>query len=181
MEDIRLRKPKGATDWFGLYSLYQRAFPPSEKKPFSRIRKTYRSGKGDVWCLERRGKFAGLAFTINSEELVLLDYFAVSQKHRGEGIGTAAMKKLLDTYGDRGIFVEIESTHSDAPNREQRIKRKRFYENAGLQARKVEMILFGIRMELLGARCSLDFEGYKAFYRDQYSPWAAEHIEPVTE
>jgi hypothetical protein len=34
-------------------------------------------------------------------------------------------------------------------------------------------------MELLGIRCHLNFEEYRAFYRDYYSPWAARHIREV--
>lgn len=181
MEDIRLIRPKGIPDWFRLYALYRAAFPQSERKPFSRIVKTYRCGKGDVWCVERDCKFAGLAFTINSEELVLLDYFAVSRTRRGKGIGSAALGQLLQLYGDSGLFVEIESTKADSTDREAREKRKRFYQAAGLEMLNVEAILFGVRMELLGTRCSLDFDDYRTFYRDQYSPWAAEHIEPVKE
>ena len=134
-----------------------------------------------MWCVERDGKFAGLAFTINSPKLVLLDYFAVCKAHRGEGIGTAALVQLMEHYGDRGFFLEIESTFEDAPDIAARQKRKGFYLAAGLKPLNVEAILFGVRMELLGIRCSLDFDSYRAFYRDQYSPWAAKHIEPVEE
>ena len=42
-----------------------------------------------------------------------------------------------------------------------------------------EADVFAVRMELLGTRCHLDFESYRNFYRDNYSPWAAEHIKEV--
>ncbi|MBR3973116.1 MAG: GNAT family N-acetyltransferase [Oscillospiraceae bacterium] len=179
MNDIKFTKPRGIIDWLRLFALYRTAFPRSERKPFSIIRKTMKEGKGDVWCVERGGRFAGLAFTINSEHLVLLDYFAVSKKHRGEGIGTAVLVQLMEHYGDRGFFLEIESTLTDAPDLKARQKRKHFYLAAGLKPLNVEAILFDVRMELLGIRCSLDFDGYQAFYREQYSIWAAKHIEPV--
>lgn len=41
----------------------------------------------------------------------------------------------------------------------------------------VTVKLFGVRMELLGSGCGLDFDGYKAFYRENYNQWAADHIE----
>ena len=37
--------------------------------------------------------------------------------------------------------------------------------------------VFGVRMELLGWDCKLDFNGYQTFYREHYSAWAAEHLE----
>ena len=37
--------------------------------------------------------------------------------------------------------------------------------------------VFGVKMELLRHACSVDFERYHAFYRENYSPWAADHIQ----
>lgn len=87
---------------------------------------------------------------------------------------------LRQCYADRGFFVEIESTFA-AENRAVREKRKRFYERCGLAAMGTEADVFGVRMELLGSGCTLDFEDYRAFYREYYSPRAAEHIRPIME
>lgn len=176
---IILRKPKNKLDWLRLYGLYLQAFPPAERKPFSRITGMYREGRADVWCVEADGRFAGLATTVNGGDLVLLDYFAVAKKLRGKGVGSAAMDRMQRIYADKGFFVEIESTKEDAANREQRENRKRFYEAAGMEAMDVYADVFGVQMELLGSRCRLDFGGYRAFYRDHYSPWAASHIRPL--
>lgn len=172
-----------ATKWDvpALYLLYLRAFPPSERKPFGKILSMAREGRTDIWTLRRDGKFAGLASTVNSADLVLLDYFAVKESLRGQGIGSAALRKLTRNYDGRGLFVEIESTRENAPNQQEREHRKRFYEHCGMVPMGTEADVFGIRMELLGVRCHLDFEGYRSFYRDNYSPWAAEHIKPVEE
>ena len=173
---IKLRKPKNHLDWLRLYGLYRSAFPAAERKPFGIIAKMYRRGRSDVWCLEAEGRFAGLATTVNGGELVLLDYFAVKKRQRGKGIGSAAMARMQRIYADKGFFVEIESTWEDAPNLAQRQKRKRFYEAAGMEAMEVQADVFGVKMELLGSRCRLDFDRYRAFYHDHYSPWAAQHI-----
>lgn len=177
VSNITLNKPAGIARWMKLYRLYRSAFPASEQKPFRMILKMFRRGKTDIWCVERDGAFAGLAITINGPDMVLLDYFAVAEECRGQGIGSAALGEILRCYRDRGVFLEIESTHEDAPNRAQREKRKRFYLANGLEELHTEARLFGVMMELLGRGCSLDFEGYQSFYRDNYSPWAAEHIE----
>ena len=114
--------------------------------------------------------------TIQSPDLILLDYFAVAESMRGKGIGTDALREFLSRNPDTGIFLEIESTKEDGPGGEAREKRKQFYENCGLEPLNVYAEVFGVPMELLGRGCKLDFDGYAAFYRDQYSPWAAEHI-----
>lgn len=173
---IVLEPPKGSADWWRLYRLYISAFPASERKPFSIIRKMYRQGKGQVLCIRERGHFCGMITTILSPELILLDYFAVEKQFRGKGLGTTALKAYLQECSGTGVFLEIESTRESGPGAEAREKRKRFYIHCGLEPMDVYANVFGVPMELLGRDCKLDFDGYFAFYRDRYSPWAAEHI-----
>ena len=177
--DIVLRKPKTALDWLRLRRLYGQAFPPQERKPFAVIRRMFREGKADVWCVLAQGKFAGLATTVNGEERILIDYFAVTEKCRGRGIGSGAMACLLNLYGHKGVFLEIESTQTPGPEAELRQKRKAFYVSCGLEPLHVHAKVFGVPMELLGIRCQLDFPGYRAFYRDNMSPWTADHLEEM--
>lgn len=176
MPEVQLRKIKGVYDWLRLYRLYREAFPASERKPFAIIARMYRQGKTDLWCVTKDGGFAGMAATINGEDLILLDYFAVVRSLRGQGVGSEAMALLQEQYRDRGLFVEIESTRSAVPDLHQRQKRKQFYLDAGMKDLGTEANVFGVNMELLGARCELDYDGYRAFYRDNYGVWAADHI-----
>ena len=162
-----------------IFALYRSAFPRYERKPFSRITSMAKAGRADLWTIRADGRFAGLAATVNSPEIVLLDYFAVKRQLRGRGVGSEALKGLMDHYRDRGLFVEIESTFEDAENLRERQKRKSFYVNCGMEPMGTEADLFGVRMELIGVRCHLDFESYRSFYRDHYSPWAAEHVKEV--
>lgn len=177
--EIILTKPQTALNWLRIRLLYLSAFPPRERKPFSRIRGMYNQGRVDVWCVTENGRFLGFASTVNSHDLILLDYFAVRKNCRGRGIGTRAMALLLEKYRDCGFLVEIESTKEDCPDKAMREKRRQFYLSAGLQMLGVEALVFGVRMELLGIRCSMDFDDYRNFYRDHYSPWASEHIKNV--
>ena len=164
-----------------VFFLYRSAFPRFERKPFGRITGMVKAGRADLWTIRRNGRFAGFAATVNAPGLVLLDYFAVKGSLRGKGVGSDALKTLMEHYRDRGFFVEIESTFEDAPTRIEREKRKKFYVNCGLIPMGTEADLFGVRMELLGVRCHLNLEQYRRFYHDHYSPWAAEHIHPVKE
>ncbi|MBE6951801.1 MAG: GNAT family N-acetyltransferase [Ruminococcaceae bacterium] len=162
-----------------LFALYRTAFPRSERKPFGKILRMAKEGRADLWTIRKNGRFAGLAATVNGSDIVLLDYFAVKKALRGQGVGSGALRQIEAQYADRGFFIEIESTFEDAANREQREKRKKFYANCGMIPMGTEADVFGIRMELLGVRCHLDFNDYREFYREHYSPWAAEHIREV--
>ena len=162
-----------------VFALYRSAFPQLERKPFWVILKMARCERADLWTIRTEGRFAGFAATVNGTQIVLLDYFAVKKNLRGRGIGREALGMLEKQYQDRGFFVEIESTFETAANGPERRKRKEFYVSCGLEPMDTEADVFGVRMELLGVRCHLDFEGYRNFYRDDYSPWAAEHIREV--
>lgn len=160
--------------------IYRRSFPRSERKPFSTITRMAREGTADLWAIRRKGKLLGFASTVNSPELILLDYFAVTKSCRGQGVGSAALRAFLSQYPDKGIFVEIESTSEASVNHGERESRKKFYVNCGLTPMGTEADVFGVRMELLGRDCYLDFADYQHFYREHYNPWAAEHIREVT-
>ena len=173
MKMIQAKRPM---HWYRLYKLYCEAFPAYERKPFSLIRSMQRKGKSDVWYFEKDGKFAGLVFTINSDELILIDYLAIAPDKRGNGIGSEIIALLRGYYTQKGIFVEIESIFDKCDNLNERRRRKQFYLNNGMAPMKVMIVLFGVEMELLGINCCLTYEEYYSFYKDNYGDFAAKNI-----
>lgn len=176
---LNYANPRGVTQWAQIYHLYQKAFPASEKKPFAVILKMYRKGASDIWRVTRDGKFVGLIITINGREHILLDYLAVEESQRGTGIGTEILQQMKSQYSGKGVFLEIESVYEECANRDQRLRRKQFYEKCGLQSMEVFAWVFGVKMELMGFGCRLSYEQYHAFYRDNYSQWAADRLKPA--
>ncbi len=169
--------PAGFRQWAEVYCLYQKAFPKSEKKPFSMIRSMHKKGTSDVWRFERNGSFAGIIITINGEKNILLDYLAVDEKQRGTGIGSEILQLMKNHYEGKGVFLEIESVYEECGNKAERIRRKHFYEKCGMESMEVFVWLFGVKMELMSFGCKMTFEEYHAFYRDNYNQWAADHIQ----
>jgi GNAT superfamily N-acetyltransferase len=177
MENLSLTRIKGPGQWIKLYQLYRSAFPEYERKPLWMILNMRRKGKMDVWYCRHGDTFVGLAITLNGEDLILLDYFAVVPGLRSGGFGSALLQKVKELYPGKGLFVEIESVYEDCDNKAQRIRRKHFYETCGMTSMEVFVWLFGVKMELMGFDCSLSYEQYHAFYRDNYNQWAASHIQ----
>ena len=176
MADVTLHHPATPADWLRIYLLYRRAFPRSERKPFAVIRRMHREGRTIVWLARTaNGQFAGMAATIEGDDTTLLDYFAVGKRLRGQGYGSAFLQALLTRYTGKGLFVEIEAADRDDPTGE-KARRKVFYLRNGLTELHVLADLFGVRMELLGRGCTLDFDAYRDFYRTHYNAWAAEHV-----
>ena len=176
MSDIHIAPPRGPWQLLQVYQLYRHAFPRSERKPFAIIRRMARQGRSDLWRCEADGRFAGLAATINSPSLILLDYLAIHPRLRDQGYGSAAMQALLRHYGELPLFVEIEAVEGDQAD--EKLRRRQFYQRCGLSPLGVSALVFGVPMELLGRGCTLTFEDYRRFYHDHYSSWAAEHILP---
>ena len=173
---FEFRRVSSAGEWLKIRLLYRAAFPASERKPFSRIVEMWKKEKSDVWYFSENARFAGFATTINSDSLVLIDYLAVVRRRRGQGTGTRAIESMKARYEGRALFVEIESPYEEGSDQADRVRRKRFYERCGMEPMNVMADVFGVKMELLVWNGQIDFAGYHAFYRDHYSPWAAEHI-----
>lgn len=180
MVQLVLQKPRSFMHWLQLYRLYLASFPSAERKPFSVIVRMYRAGKTDVWCICRDNSVVGMVSTVNGGNQVLLDYFAVDSACQNQGVGSEALAMVQQIYARQSLFVEIESTREDAPNHAERLRRKQFYIRGGMEPLGVFAEVFGVRMELLGSRCRMDFSAYRSFYEAHYSPWAARHILPDT-
>ena len=174
--DFIARRISAPLEWFRIYCLYRRSFPRSERKPFRIIVSMWKKGKTDVWYLAEGRRFAGFATTINGEARILLDYLAVREKMRGRGAGSRMLEELKKQYAGKGIFVEIESAFENGKDQLERVRRRKFYLKNGMESARVMASVFGVKMELLCWNCRVNFAEYRAFYRDNYSPWAAEHI-----
>lgn len=166
-------------EWGMLEKLYTEAFPENERKPFGMIREKYREKRTDVWVIEEDGEFSGMAITMNSGELVLLDYFAISEEKRGKGLGGMSLRALFERYRGKRFFLEVESLTVLADNMEERRRRKQFYLNNGMKELGVNARLFGVEFELLGYACEVSFCDYFSLYDDIYGSYASNHLEEM--
>ena len=176
---LTLSRPRSLWQWLKIYRLYRTAFPRSERKPFSMIMKMTRLGKTDTWYCTDNGQFVGIAITINGEEAILLDYFAMAKDVRGSGYGSALLQTLIAQYAPKTLFGEIETVFDDVEDLELRKRRKAFYLRNGLKEMGIMVYLFGVKMELLTSDRSMTFEEYRDFYKCNYNEWAANHISPA--
>lgn len=174
---MRFLKPKKISEYIRLFNLYEKAFPRSEKKSIFMILSMQKCGATDIWYFEENGKFLGLAITINSPDIILVDYFAVSEKLRGKGYGERMLKAIIQHYEGRGVFLEIEVPYEWADNYKDRLRRRSFYvDRVGLTPMGTTAKLFGVDMELLGSGCHLTYDEYRNFYLNNYGRFAYDNI-----
>lgn len=164
-------------------ALYKEAFPKEERKPYQLMEEKQREGKMQIWAIveEEKQDFCGLAITILYKNLVLLDYFAICLEKRGNGIGSKVLAILKEKYRNRCLFLEIESTGEYAGSlsiEEQQVRRKRksFYHQNGIKDTGLEVVLFGVPMEVLSTGKGIDFEEYLELYVDTFGKKIADKI-----
>lgn len=173
---MKLRNVTTFFDWWKIKKLYKEAFPINERKPFAIIKKKHATKEADVWILDDDGSFIGIAITMNVKDRILLDYFAIDDKKRGQGYGSIALRLLQEYYRDVRFFLEIERIDVEADNLADRKRRKAFYLANGMKELGVKCKVFGVDMELLGYQCDVSFEEYFEVYDLTYGSWASKNI-----
>lgn len=158
--------------------LYLSAFPRCERKPFFIIRSKCRKGVMEVLKIYD-GDFCGLAITASYGDMLLLNYFAVSPERRGGGIGSEALKLIMERYPGRRFFLEIETTKKPAPDSDTRSRRKAFYLRNGLCESGLSASLFGVEMEILTNGSPMTFDEYLNFYITLFGRGMKRHIKAV--
>lgn len=161
--------------------LYIEAFPKSERKPWELLLQKQQEGTMELLSIEEDGNFLGLAIFAFDKDLALLDYFAISDSQRGQGVGSKAIRMLQNHYHEKRFLLEIESTKVDAENITIRKSRKDFYLRNGLHVINFDVNLFGVEMEILANCSKLNFEEYRDIYRNACKAEYAEKISLVRE
>lgn len=167
--DIQLEKVK---------DLYESAFPASEKKPFSMILEKREEGLAEILSIEDENKqFCGLLITALYKDLVLIDYFAIDEESRGRGIGSEALMILCNRYGNKRIFLEIESTVSDKEeDHDIKIRRKHFYQRNGFRCMPYLVLLFGVEMEIMTYNGKVSYDEYHELLDKVYGEKISSHV-----
>ena len=96
--------------------LYLRAFPKSERKPFSLMVQKQSEGTMELLSIEEENTFLGLAIFAHDKDIALLDYFAITDEMRGQGVGSRAIKALQKIYTGKRFILEIETTKKTIEN-----------------------------------------------------------------
>ena len=161
--------------------LYMRAFPKAERKPFQLMVKKQAEGTMELLSIEEENQFLGLAIFAHDKDIALLDYFAISDEMRGQGIGSRAIKALQKIYAGKRFVLEIETTKKPCNDLEMRNKRKGFYLRNGLHTMDFDVMLFGVEMEMLSNADHLNFDEYLDVYKNACGLKYADKIHLIRE
>ena len=161
-------------------NLYISAFPKNERKPFDLIIDKCDNGLMEIITIQSDSNdFLGFAIMILHDDMVLLDYFAITPESRGQNIGSTALKLLFERYKNKRFILEIENTEAECDNFEERKRRKAFYTRNGMSVMPFKVNLIGVEMEVLTHNCVVTYEEYYSIYENTFSDEYCNKIKPI--
>lgn len=131
-----------------------RDFPSDELKPFSMIEKLWNNKCYFGYGFYEEHILRAYAFLMadDSNNMLLLDYFAVCEGTRGKGYGTAALALLKESCAkwDAILFeVEDDTCAGSEEERLTRMQRIDFYEKCGVIMTDTRSHVFGVDYKLM--------------------------------
>jgi len=119
------------------YNIYADSIPLRERKTRGQISDMLNSPDYRNYCVKRGGAVIGFSslFAPARESFCLLEYMAIGSAHRGSGVGKELFQhSVCSITSERGsipVLLEVDSEREPSPDREVRLRRKRFYKSLG--------------------------------------------------
>ncbi len=131
--------------------LYRSAFPADERAPLFMLFNKTKYDRYNFYAIVEESEFVGLIYTMATDKMVYVFFFAIAEEKRGKGYGTKTLDFIKRTHPDKVVALMIEdTTAASAPNFEERINRLGFYERNGFERLGIHINEAGVDYELLG-------------------------------
>ena len=119
-------------------NLYYSAFPKNELFNFD-IFFSNNNFKGiKIFAFYDKTIFVGFAIITSKLKISNILYLAIESELRGKGYGTQVLKNISNFYQNNRIVVDVEDPDKTEINKEQRLKRIKFYLNAGFKLTNIK-------------------------------------------
>ena len=146
---LEIKKDKAHSE--EIKKLYHSAFPSDERAPYRMLMRGAKKENIDFLFFLDVNEWIGMIYVVNYLDMSYVFHFAVHDKKRGNGYGTAILRAAQKKYSGRRLFLAIEEVDEKYDNYKQRTDRLKFYERAGfirtgqkMQEGKVIYDLMGI-------------------------------------
>lgn len=146
--------------WKQVKEIYMEAFPKRERKPFHSIYHSVQKGKAAIFTALEENTVLGFIMAIPYENMVMVDYLAVSSKIRSKGTGSFLIQEICRHFSGRKIVLLIERLDPCAENHEQRIARRKFYVKNGFSSSDIFIDGASGEMEILNYGSKVSPEEY---------------------
>ena len=144
------------TDFSQVENLYKSRlksdFTEDELKPLSSMKESWKEGNYDCYGLFDREEILGYAFFVSNGDNCLLDYFAIKEDRRNEGLGSIFLKQLAACMEkEKCVIVEVEDPNqaNSFDDKTLRNRRLQFYLRNGFMETTLKSSVFGVSYRLL--------------------------------
>lgn len=120
-------------DYKKVKKLYEQAFPEYERINLAFLNLRSWQKDFELLAIYRRNKFVGFCYLISQGDLTLVLYLALSKKFQGQGYGSLILAQIKEYKQNQRLILEIEIPNQEAPNYQQRQRRKDFYLKNGFE------------------------------------------------
>ncbi|MBK2402712.1 GNAT family N-acetyltransferase [Erysipelothrix rhusiopathiae] len=128
-------------------------FPDDELRSLHSIKRMFKDGRYSVLVMVEDERVLAYAnfITDEDERVALLDYYAVTQARRGQGIGTLFLQKIRETLDVDGLLIESERPDKAETEDDRIIRTKRidFYEQNDSVVTEYTWEAYGVIYNLL--------------------------------
>lgn len=129
---LRVEKIKHFRGNEKLKSLYREAFPDGERLPEWLLTLLSRKNGIDFLGFYDNGNLCGICYLISKQSLTFVLYLAVDSSIRSKGYGSQILQWIKENRTGT-VVLNIDTVREHAPDYEQRLSRKRFYERNGFR------------------------------------------------
>lgn len=141
--------------------LYHTAFPKEERIPIKFLMSHKESEliacyDGEIFC--------GFYSTLTFGDITHILFLAIFDELRDQGYGSLLLGMISKRYKNNRIILDIESEVPDAPNYEQRVRRKAFYVKNGYIESGIEYDWRGVPYKILIKNGSISEQEFDAFW-----------------
>ncbi|CAM3639430.1 GNAT family N-acetyltransferase [Erysipelothrix urinaevulpis] len=163
---------KGFSEIYNNYMI--KDFPQEELRSLEDFQIAIKEQVIYAYALVLDDDFLGYATVVrlDDSDIMLLDYYAVSAKQRGLGLGSYFIKELFNLLPAKAFLLEVQNPQKVSKKEfETAVQRVHFYENNGAHHTNLEWTSFDNNYIIMflgseNALIDLDFEHYmRSFYR----------------
>jgi len=129
--------------------LAMEAFPPEEYMSPEYMLELSEYDNFHFDALYDADRFVGFMTTVDYKDLAYLFFLAIDPECRGMGLGSRAIQTMKNMYADKYLTVDFEVLDENAPNNEQRKRRKEFYLRNGFKETGHGLSYFGVDYEIM--------------------------------
>ena len=120
-----------APDCAQIKRLYHSAFPKEEQMPWWLIRLLAVQRGVDITGFYENREFCGFTFSVSTDDILFLMFFAVDASKRGKGYGSAILELLKKSNPEKEVFLNVELLDENTENYSDRVRRVTFYKKNG--------------------------------------------------